>query len=252
MAMRQYLVVLGIFPQETAWHLRMDRTVHIKVAEVPEPIEVRVQVRRGKINALVAANADLDPQTVVNVLRSDLATVIDTLAYRDGCGWHIEVLALKGVHPPVDFVWTGYVDELRADDRESTATEEQAYFAINVSSRVSDALADLRRAMREPWDSASYCQRAIEMARRYWEDSLGLSEKDAWTAMRRDLNVSENAIRIVTPAGNRQRHGHRFSVTSVEQGANLVVASSVITRLIFFLAAPDELSELTRLDIPKP
>jgi len=245
--MREYLVTFGIFPSETAAKLRLDRTVTIKVNEIPDPIQARVQVRGATIRARVQVDGGLAPQTVVNILRSDLAPVIDTLAYLEGCGWQIEVLSLRGTEPPQDYVWTGYVDELRDPGRERIATEEQVYAAMNMSTRVSDALSDLRRAMRDPWDSAFYSQRAIEMVRRYWEDTAGLSEKAAWSAMRTDLNVTESAIRSLSSAGNRQRHGHRDSVTSQAQGAGVVLASSVVTRFVLYLIEPSDLASFAPL-----
>lgn len=247
----QYLIKFGIFPDETARHLRSDRFIRVGLAGVLEPLQMTVQVRGNSVRVRVEVDAILPAEVVVNLVRSEVSTVIDAAAYLEGCGWQLEVVAVKGVEPVRDIVWTGYVPELRDGTRTGMATEDQLYLAMEKSVRVSDALADLRRAMREPWDSAFYCQRSIEMVRRHWEDTGSLSEKDAWAAMRADLKVTEATIRCISPHGNRQRHGDRRSVPSESQGQMLVVASEVITRLVYFLVDPSALHGVSMTTVPE-
>ncbi len=163
-----------------------------------------VQVKASEITAVleVENNPFDEYESCGNSLLPRIEAIIDAYGFLTGGGYGVELTKLVDSGKGVVFEFPTYLNILPRvesfNDLESkfklvfelTRYEEGAYFQ--------KCLAEMRKALRYPYESPVHCFKAVEAIRQIYGRRLNLDAKNnrskAWNALREDLSIEKSTI----------------------------------------------------------
>ncbi|NIA68969.1 hypothetical protein HBA54_10225 [Pelagibius litoralis] len=193
----------------------------------------------------ITNNVEINLETLRNLVVNSLVSVFtDAHGIASGIGYDVEIVSALNVD-------SGYLRVFGADERIDT-TDPFPELAQLVQLAGSDlqlrsAMANFRRSIRMPIETAFYCYRAIEAVKGFFL-SMTSGRKDiaAWREMRTALNLQQSTLAEFKVAADQMRHGIIVDQTWGQRKRQMEIAREVVRRFAHFLA-----NDKTRLSSEK-
>ena len=111
--------------------------------------------------------------------------------------------------------------------------------------QLTQALGDIRDAIRHPHDTAVFCFRAIEAIRQHYVEDGDRGPRASWERMGEQLRIDECWTQDIAPARKSQAHGEGQVLSGAERAEFVRRARAVVDRFVAsvrndFNALPDD------------
>jgi hypothetical protein len=194
---------------------------------------MQVSIQASQVSVTVQTNSDDPVIDMKNRVTSQARSLADALGYVCGAALDVEIIAC------VDSDGNRHVFNTAFHDLHLSpigSGESLKIFNVLIgqagrSQFVRMALADLRSAILEPFDTCVNCYRAVESIRHeYLEGELdsGAARKNSWKRLRDALAVKEEDLRWLEERATPRRHGRALDVTHSERERALRLARHVV------------------------
>ncbi|MCY3506529.1 MAG: hypothetical protein OXH12_09455 [Chloroflexi bacterium] len=200
-----------------------------------------------------------EPATVGNYVDRVVRSLLDAHGYVQGEAYELHIgqyidhgklesdegwvkpftVGALGVGKTVGTTFNDLVDLVILQDPAALADQDVA----RASACLSQALGDIREAIRNPHDTAVFCFRATEDIRRYYADDADTSPRPSWTRMGRALRIEQSFTAEVASARKRQAHGEGQTLSGEQRTEFVSRARAVVDR--FVVSARTGLCELS-------
>ncbi len=201
-----------------------------------------IEISVSQITAhLITSKEEIGLFTWRNSLQPRIEVLVDSFGFLVGCGYEIEIIKAYDVKAKKDHIYGVSIDTLPTCKSNDEVKER---FAI-ISSLFKDVegglfqrcLADLRKAIRNPYDSSLHCFRAIESIRQIYchRNSLDPEKKRAksWSILREDLDIGEKVINDnIQKFAKIIRHGGMAPFTEEERTRMLNTTWDIVNKYI--------------------
>lgn len=202
-------------------------------------LEGRVILKGAKASIRIVTPDGFPPEALANNVRSEVATILDAHAFVTGSPRTLELTSGRNLETGEDLEWTGRVPEVAGFGAREALSVDDLLLASGRSILLSNALADFRRAMTEPWDAGFYAYRSCETVARHWRGSAEQVGSRAWEAMRSRLKIELDEMNAVKSWADPQRHGARSTIGAQEHVALLATAHRVLAGFASLLMKED-------------
>jgi hypothetical protein len=206
----------------------------------------------SKISCVVNTDSEVDLWTLRNMVDQLVAGVVDAAGYLMGRGYDLEIEAATNPETGEHTVFGVSIPILEATTSDREIPLLNLLELSGGSPPLARALADLRRAAREPSDTGFYCYRASEGLKHHWRLTTDTPAGRAgqWAEMRTALNVDRSVYDLFKVWADRQRHGEHAAITDADRGTLLSLAWGVVYRFCLMLQSesnvrPSDLERLT-------
>lgn len=169
-------------------------------------------------------------QTIENLVRG----TVDLIGYKNGCSYDLEITQATDEKGHQEVFGVQFFDETPEDGRKLPyidllyMTLKDTYFR--------NAIEDLRKAGRYPFDTPFHAYRAVEDVRQFFVNTFRITDKGkSWIRMKGDLRIGDEWITPLKNAADPGRHGEAKSITTEQRRDYLKRAFRVIDRFCEFL-----------------
>lgn len=194
--------------------------------------ELEGHIYRSKILATVRQTNPVDILTMRNAVAMDIQGAVDLAGFLCGAGLEVDLISAKADDGSWHF-FDAFIPFLRNVGEIEIPTAQVAAVAADVPSQI--ALADFRRAMRQPEQTGFYCYRAIEALMQSIRQSPDQKDGPAWELLREHLQVSRVALDRVKVHADWARHGKPGKVSDAERVKLLGTTQKIIDRYLQYL-----------------
>ena len=163
-----------------------------------------VEISVSQITAhLTTPREDIDLFTWRNSLQPRVEVLVDSFGFLVGSGYEIEIIKAYDLNTRKDHIYGVNIETLPACKTNDELKEKYALisslFKGVEGGLLQRCLADLRMAIRNPYDSSLHCFRAVESIRQIYCYRQGIDPEKgrakSWNILRDNLNIDEVQIR---------------------------------------------------------
>ena len=205
------------------------------LAERDVKVDLNIAISRCQINVLTLTSQLIsDLYTYKNTIQYIVQNLVDARGYVDGCGYESEIISVTSLEA-ASYVFGVHVGVL-ATNRADTGLDSNRIGQMALDNPpLGRALADLRHAIREPYDTAFYCYRAVESIMQHFRGFNDSEKGIAWQAMRDALNIDRQLIDQLQRMAAAQRHGELHPVTDEQRVLAMSVCNAVLKRFVILI-----------------
>jgi len=164
---------------------------------------LKIEISVSQITAhLSTEREDIDLFTWKNSLQPRIEVLVDSFGFLVGCGYEVEIIKAYDVKAKKDHVYGVNIETLPSCTSKEELLKKYALlsslFKGMEGGYLQRCLADLRQAIRNPFDSSLHCFRAVESIRQIYcyRNSIDPEKQrpKSWQILREDLGVDESLI----------------------------------------------------------
>ncbi len=228
--MNQWLFSGRVHPERANFNLS-DRRSDVTWPAAGRSASITYQINHSQINGIANFTVSVTPFTARNDIEQVLRLCVDSLCFLHGAAWEVEVTTVRS--------WEGapIVLGVKWDDvtwLEGPPTEDEIMNAMKVAPQLANSLADLRRAVRYPIDSAFHCFRAVDGLRGFFRTGSESSDKE-WSALSKAINADACYVEELRGFATAQRHGELFPTTAEQSTDWYCRARTVVGRFVRYV-----------------
>lgn len=192
---------------------------------------INLQIGVSQISVVLTGQLHTEAATQRNAITSITQAIVDALGFVNSCGYRVEITGVARSGKLQVFGVDLAVESLPDNGSEGLDFLGIAGLLLDDPTgrrwQIGRALADYRRAILEPDDTAFHCYRAVEVLIYHFADD----RSEGWAALREALNVDKSWIveNLKEPA-DLIRHGRLVQISSIERTEVLNAARRVISR----------------------
>lgn len=194
-----------------------------------------ISISVSQISAILKVETDQTVYTLRHAVEHAIRTLIDSYGYITGRGYDIEITSVVAPNS-VQTVFGVGIPELEAIEEERPLNFAATSLLALESNHLQHALANLREAIRSPWDTGFFCYRAIECIRQSFREETDDGERLSWERLNQNLRVDEDYSRALIEFALPQRHGEMPEMTGEQRVAMMKTAWRIVDRYCLFLS----------------
>jgi hypothetical protein len=201
-----------------------DRSLHLRASWSisGSKVTATVDVLAGELHVAELRN------TVARLIRRHL----DCIGFNRATGYELDLYSVLPEGEQAQTLGVA-VGELFAEAQAAIASADLYAIAVR-SEELTRALEELRKAIREPHDTAFHCYRAIEALRAAFARP-DLNEGEIWAAFRGALRVDRASLIALGERSKRERHGALLAVTTDYRISAMRLARAVVLRYVAYV-----------------
>jgi hypothetical protein len=190
---------------------------------------------------LSTTKEDIDLFTWRNSLQPRIEVLVDSYGFLVGCGYEIEIIKAYDVQAKKDHIFGVNIETLpTCESKEELLRRYLLLLSLSKGMEggyIQRCLADLRQAIRNPFDSSLYCFRAVESIRQIYCYRQNIDpEKQrskSWQILREDLDLDESLIQNnIQKYAKVIRHGGLSQFTQEERTQMLGTTWNIVHKYI--------------------
>ncbi|MFH1142070.1 MAG: hypothetical protein V1724_10565 [Chloroflexota bacterium] len=236
--MPRYIFSGKVFPERAAVTIRFPYVLDVELPAGMSRINATVLIAASQVSVVVDGEIT-DLETLRNYVELIVRHLVDAYGYIEGRGYDIEISS--ATLETGDLIVFGVeVAELQKNKTERPVSFNEIVGLLFLDPTFSAklgvlrmALADIREAIRSPYETGFHCLRAIECLRDHFvrpED--GDETKPSWERLRDALRIDRSLLHPLERYGFPQRHGVFPSMTGQERVEMMHSTWRVIDRFI--------------------
>ena len=216
-----------------------------------------IRIARSQLLIDLYASREFPVELLKNTVQNLVEGVVDA---------HAAVLAVEFVAEITGATWessegpAGLIFSLGNDEvRERSPFLTDPHVLVDLCKRhieLREALAELRRALTLPGQSAHHSFRAIEACRQHFlpdgVEDADQARSESWQQLRKALRVDRSYFSAIEGLATRQRHGAAFDLAGPEAAEADIGSRRLVDRFALYLDEDDRLMELPELTGSKP
>jgi len=199
--------------------------------------EAILSVGASHVSIVVSSDdTEADLETLRNYVDYVARSTVDVYGYLSGRGYDLEISSVVDRDGRQTVFGVG-IEDIENLQQERPLVFQEVLGLMSRSHSLPRALADLREAIRSPWDTGFLCYRSIETVMQHFaaEDETAGDRKPAWERMRSALRIDESWIAPLKHPADRQRHGRAAFMSGTDRVSAMKRAWKVIDRFCLYL-----------------
>jgi len=201
-----------------------------------------VEIENSQITAILETkNTSIDVETWRNSLQSRIEILVDTYGFLNGGGYEVEIVKVINVNVNEVTVYPTHFENYQQVNSNKEFIDKFALI-YKISQHESGvyfqkSLAELRKAVRYPFESPFHAYRSIEFLRQIYGDRNNLDPQkkrlEAWTILREDLDIDKKLIsENIKFFSDPIRHGEIRGFDEVDRVRMLKTAWKIVNLFI--------------------
>ena len=184
------------------------------------PGELFVEILLSQIAVRFSCEGEISNLfTLRNLVEDCVRTLLDVAGFYEGHGYDAEISMYINLETSEKYVFGIDIPKVAGIARESGLEILDIFgvLANSKTSRLKNALADLREAIKMPSDTAFFCYRAIESLKNQTADELQIDAKssEAWDRFRSVYSIDKDAVMSLKSMADPVRHGSGMNAKGV-------------------------------------
>lgn len=197
--------------------------------------KVRIEITVSQVTVRVEGSLHADPATERNAVAVVVQLLVDILGFSNGCGYTVEI---TGCSTEAGSTIFGVDIPALTEEPLPASLEFKSIAGLfwhdpeGKTRPLRRALADFRRAIQDPDDTAFHCYRAVEALSFYFDSNRA----QGWAGLRSSLRLDEQWIKsVLKKPADEIRHGRVVAVSEGDRLRAFRAARLVITRFMMLL-----------------
>ena len=217
------------------WNTPLEGISHISVLNLD--IKFRIIIHASQIIVDIEFEGDNpDVDSLRNVAADLVRTLTDLVGYLQGLPFEVEIVSAN-VHGTNEWKIFGTEIPALATSRrgQDHSIKVDLLSAVSTNAAAQMALADFRKAMRDPVGTGFYCYRAVEAMMQSMKANPKENDEAAWKNLRERLCVGRSVLNSIKQHADYPRHGRPSQITDFERATVFKLTDEVIRRFLTYL-----------------
>ena len=236
--MPQYTFFGKVLPERACVGLQTDNsgpipfTVHSSQANY----SVQISIALSQVSAVVNSENEIqDTATLKNEVEYHVRFLVDLIGFTQAYGYDVEITSMVNPSGKLRIFGVGF-DPLTEAVGERPLQLGELLNVANKSPEFRTAIADLREAIRMPWDTGFFAYRAIEKIRQAFHEPEDKNAKKSWERLRESLDIEQSWIEDIKKFSDLQRHGAAKGMSWEERLDVMKRAWKIVDKFTVYIA----------------
>ncbi len=196
---------------------------------------IQISMAFSQVSAVVNSENEVqDTATLKNEVESHVRFLADLRGFTKAYGYDVEITSMVNPSGKFEVFGVGWASLTEAVGERPLQFGE----LISVANKSPDfrrAIADLREAIRMPWDTDFFAYRAIEKIRQAFHEP-GDTNAKAWKRLRKSLDIERDLIEDIKNFSDPQRHGEAMGMSWEERLDVMTKAWKIVDKFTVYIA----------------
>lgn len=181
------------------------------------------------------SDSEVDLETLRNLVHTAVRPMLDAVGFNQGAAYDLDVTS--AVLPSGEHVgFQARIETLGTPSRNHLLPVQEMLTLAGEDTCLTQALADLREAIKQPTDTGFFCLRAVEALSHHWNVAKNRKRHELEKCLRIDPQVWE----FLKKLADKRRHGNvSTGISAADRFTALRVAWLVVERFALMKANPD-------------
>ena len=222
-----------VLPERTCVGIKVGTKEPIDI-ETPNYL-IKISITLSQVTAVVNTESEVqDTATLKNEVEYNVRFLVDLIGFINACGYDVEITSMVNPSGELEVFGVGW-DSLTKAVSERPLQLGELINVANKSPEFRTAIADLREAIRTPWDTGFFAYRAIEKIRQAFHEP-GDTNAEAWERLRKSLDIERDLIEDIKKFSDPQRHGEAMGMSWEERLGVMTKAWKIVDKFTVYIA----------------
>ena len=177
-----------------------------------------------------------DTASLKNEVERHVRFLVDLIGFTKARGYDVDITSMVNPSGKLQIFGVGF-DSLTERVGERPLQLGDLIDVANKCPEFGRAIADLREAIRMPWDTGFFAYRAIEQIRQmFHKPEDGKNDRKSWERLRKSLGIERDLIEDIKKFSDPQRHGAAKGMSWEERLSVIGSAWKIVDKFTVYIA----------------
>ena len=234
--MPKYTFFGKVFPERACVGIQTEKSHPILIPIRTPQYSIQISISLSQVSVVVNSENEIqDIASLKNEVEHHVRFLVDLLGFTKAYGYDVEITSMVNPNGELQIFGVGF-DSLTKTVGERPLKIEDLMNVANKCPEFGRAIADLREAIRTPWDTGFFAYRAIEQIRQaFHEPKDGNDKKKSWERLRESLGIERDLIEDIKKFSDPQRHGEATGMSWEERLEVMKRAWKIVDKFTLYI-----------------